>query len=267
MPASPSRKRAPSPPEKTRRVWPLVLLVLVAIGAAAIWMLPASLIAHFLPAEIQAEDFSGSIWHGSSGRISVASRPLGGLEWRLHPLSLLTLGVAADVHWVKGASLIDAEVSVDSKGFIAHNVRGGGPLEDLRDLGLVPGWSGNTKLDLGEIKGSFQNLESAQGTVEVSALASSSIARGADLGGYLLTLQPSAGNSTSVDGTIKDTGGPIEAQAEVHYTPASHSALLSGTVRERQDASPALREELANLAQMRARDSAGRIPIDLEFTM
>jgi hypothetical protein len=245
----------------------MVLLVLAAIGAAVIWMLPASLIAHFLPAQIQAEDFSGSIWHGSSGRILIGSRPVGGLEWRLHPLSLLTMGVAADVHWVKGASTIDGEVSVDRKGFVAHNVRGGGPLDDLRDFGLVPGWSGNTKLDLEEIKGSFQSLESAQGRVEVSALASSGIARGADLGGYVLTLQPNAGNATSVDGTIKDTGGPLDAQAEIHYSPSSHSALLSGTVKERPEASTALREQLANLAQLKVRDSAGRIPIDLEFTM
>ena len=267
MPTSPSRKRAPSPPPKKRPVWPIVLLVAVAIGALVLWMLPASLITRFLPPQIQAEDLSGSIWHGSSGRISLASRPIGALEWHLHPLSLLALGVAADVHWVKGASVIDGDVALDRHGFSARNLHGGGPLEDLRDFGIAPGWSGNIKLDLQQVKGSLQSLESAAGTVEVSALASTSIAKGADLGGYLLTLAPNAGNPDSLDGTIKDTGGPLDAQAEIHYTLSAHSALLSGTVKERAAASPALREELANLTQIKPRDNLGRIPIDLEVAL
>jgi hypothetical protein len=267
MPVSPSRKRAPSPPPKTRRIWPIVLLALVAIGALVLWMLPASLITRFLPAEIQAEDFSGSIWHGSSGRISVASRPVGALEWHLHPLSLLSMGVAANVHWVKGASVIDGDVNVNRHGFTAHDVRGGGPLEDLRDFGIAPGWSGNTKFDLQQLQGTFQSLESATGSIEVSALASTAIAKGADLGGYLVTLLPNAGNPDSLTATVKDTGGPLDTQAEIRYTPSSHSALLSGTVKERPEASAALREELSNLAQMKPRDNLGRIPLDLEFAM
>lgn len=268
MPASRSRKRVPSPPPAPKRpIWPIALLALVAIGAVVLWMLPASLITRFLPAQIHAEDFSGSIWHGSSGRVSFAARPVGALEWRLHPLSLLSMSLAADVHWVKGASVIDGDISVDRHGFTAHDVRGGGPLEDLRDFGIAPGWSGSTKLALGQVKGTFQSLESASGTVEVTALASTGIARGADLGGYMLTLLANSGDADSPVANIKDTGGPLEAQAEVRYTLASHSALLSGTVKERPEASPALREELNNLAQMKPRDSFGRIPIDLEFTL
>jgi hypothetical protein len=243
-----------------------VLLALVAIGAVVLWLLPASLITRFLPAQIHAEDFSGSIWHGSSEHISVASRPIGAIEWQLHPLSLLSLGLEADVHWVKGASVIDGDINVDRRGFIAHNVHGGGLLEDLRDFGLAPGWSGNFKFALPVITGTFENLESATGSIEVSALAATSIAKGADLGGYVLTLLPQNA-AEGLDGTIKDTGGPLDAQAEIHYTPASHSALLSGTVKERPDASPALREELTNLTQMRPRDTAGRVPIDVELRL
>jgi hypothetical protein len=244
-----------------------VLLALAAVAAVVLWMLPAALVARFLPAQIHAEDFSGSIWHGSSGRIFVAGRPVGALEWHLHPLSLLSMSLAADLHWVKGASVIDGAVSVDRAGFTAHDVRGGGPLEDLRDFGIAPGWSGSTKLALQQIKGTFAALESATGTVEVAALSSPNIAKGADLGGYLLTLLPNAGDADSPVASIKDTGGPLEAQAEVHYTPSSHSALLSGTVKERAEASPALREALNNLTQMTPRDNFGRVPIDLEFTL
>jgi hypothetical protein len=268
MPASRSRNRELKPPPKTKRlIWPIVLLAMMALAAVVLLVLPASLITHFLPPQIQADDFSGSIWHGSSGRISVASRAAGALEWRLQPLSLLSLAVTANVRWVKGASVIDGDVTVDRHGFIARNIHGGGPLEDLHDIGMAAGWSGNTKLDLQEIKGSFQNLESAVGSIEVSSLASNAIAHAAGLGGYVLTLSPSAVNADTLVATLKDAGGPLEVLADIHYAPAAHSGLLSGTVKEREAASPALRDELSRLAQLQGRDNLRRIPFELEFVM
>jgi general secretion pathway protein N len=281
MPASRSRKREPEPapsrgaPTRSaplrgaplRLFWPIAWVSVAVIGAVLLIALPASLIARFLPPPIHAEDFSGSVWHGSAARITVDSRAVGALEWRLHPLSLLLMSVVADLHWVKGSTVIDGNVALDAHGFVAHGVRGGGPLEDLRDLGVAPGWHGNTTLDLREIKGSFDAIASATGTIDVSALSSSSVAAGADLGSYQVTLAPEAVNAGTVSAMIKDTGGPLEVEAEVHYTPASHLGLLSGTIRERPGASPALRNELTNLSQLKARDSAGRIPIDLEFSL
>jgi hypothetical protein len=49
--------------------------------------------------------------------------------------------------------------------------------------------------------------------------------------------------------------------------PSSHSGLLSGTIKERESASDALRDELNQLAQMRPRDNLGRIPVELEFAL
>lgn len=267
MPASRSRNREPSRPTPKRPIWPIVLVAVLAIAAVVLIALPASLITRFLPTQIQAEDFSGNLWHGSSGRISFASRPVGALEWRLHPFSLLSMAVSADLHWVKGSTVIDGSVRLDRHGFTARDIRGGGPLEDLRDLGIASGWNGNAKLDLREIKGSFSSIESAAGTIDVSALASSAIAAGADLGGYELTLPPRAVDADGISATLQDTGGPLEGRAEIRYSPASHSALLTGTVKERPEASPALRAELANLAQMKPRDSSGRIPVEFEFAL
>jgi general secretion pathway protein N len=234
------------------------------IAIVVLTALPASLIARFLPPQVHAEDFSGSIWHGSAARITFDLRPVGALEWSLHPKSLLTGKVSVDLHWVQGSMVIDGNVALDAHGFVAHGVRGGGPIEDL---GLVPGWHGNTRLDLGQVTGTFTTVTSAAGSIDVSALSSRAIAAGADLGSYQVTLAPDTTNAGSITAMIKDTGGPLEAAAEFRYTPASHAGLLSGTVRERPEASQALRTELTNLSQLKARDNAGRIPIDLEFVL
>ena len=101
-----SNGRADLTPPK-RPYWPLIVIGLAAVLAVVVAALPASIITHFLPPMVQAEDFSGSLWHGSAGRINVNARPAGALEWRLHPASLLGMAVAADLHWVKVGFVMD----------------------------------------------------------------------------------------------------------------------------------------------------------------
>src|ERR1700733_7482956 len=152
MPASRSASRAAKPEPRSRNVWLIVLLGLAALLAVIVTALPASVIAHFLPPSVRAEDFSGSIWHGSAGKISVDARDAGALEWRLHPAALLGMAAAADVHWVKVGFVVDAAVRIDRQGLTAHGVKGGGPIEDLRDFGVAPGWRGIATINFSELK-------------------------------------------------------------------------------------------------------------------
>jgi hypothetical protein len=243
--------------------------------AVIIAALPASIITHFLPPRVHAEDFSGGIWHGSAGKISVNARDAGALEWRLHPAALLGMAVAADLHWVKVGFVVDAAVKIDRQGFAAHTIKGGGPIQDLHDFGVAAGWRGTADVDFSELKGSFGESSgefakplAAVGDVHVSNLASSRIADGADLGSYDLRLAEGAvGADGGVTAQLTDTGGPVEVQAVIHYSAKEHSALLTGTLRERADAPAALRSQIDNLVQLRGRDPQGRIPIDLEFAL
>jgi hypothetical protein len=230
--------------------------------------LPASIVTHFLPPSVHAEDFSGSLWHGSAGRINVDARPAGALEWRLHPASLVGLAVAADLHWVKVGFVLDAAVTLDRRGFTAHDVKGGGPIEDLQDLGVAPGWHGAAAVDFRDVKGDFTKPLAASGEIQVSNVASTQFADGADLGGYALRF---AQDAVSADGNVSaqlsDTGGPVDLQAVIHYSAAERTATLSGSLRERPDAPAALRSQIDNLAQMHVRDKQGRIPVDFEFAL
>ena len=58
----------------------------------------------------------------------------------------------------------------------------------------------------------------------------------------------------------------MSLDASLTLTPKTRTGMLSGTVKEREDAPQALRKELDNVAQLRPRDAQGRIPIELEFT-
>lgn len=269
MPASRSSRRSAEPAAPSRSYWPFILIGIAAIAVAIVAVLPASLVARFLPPTVVAEDFSGSLWHGSAGKITVNGRDAGAIEWRLHPAALLGMALSADLHWVKVGFVIDAAVKVDRHGFAAHDVKGGGPIEDLRGLGVAAGWRGAADIRFDALEGTFtQPLAAAAGDIQVSNLAAAQVADGIDLGGYDLRFTPAP---AAADGTLSaqlaDTGGPLEVQAAIHYSAKEQTATLSGTVRERPDAPPALVSQLQNFSQLRGRDREGRIPVDLEFRL
>jgi hypothetical protein len=266
MPVSRSASRDIKSTRPARR-WPFILLGLIVASAAVIFALPASLAARFMPAQVHAEDFSGTLLHGAAGKLTINARDAGAIEWQVHPLSLLRLAVVADIHWVKVGFLIDGTVELKTGGLAARDIKGGGPVEDLQSLGFAAGWKGSTALTFSTIKGTFAKLEAAQGKIDVANISSFSIAQGSDLGSYELKLGPqSIDPDGSISATLNDKGGPMEAQAQIRFSPATRTGMLSGTLKERPEASPALRNQLSNLSQLRPRDAAGRFPVELEFT-
>jgi Type II secretion system (T2SS), protein N len=253
---------------RARSYWPFVLLGVTAVLAVIVAALPASLVTHFLPPSVHAEDFSGSIWHGSTGNFSVGARPAGALEWHVHPQALLGMAVAADLHWVKVGFVIDAAVTVDRRGLVARGVKGGGPVDDLGDLGVAPGWRGTAYINFSEVKSDFVKLLTAAGELKVAHLTSAQFGDGADLGSYDLVLPEGAiGADGNLNAQLTDDGGPLDAQAVVRFSQTERTGTLSGTVKERPGVPPALHEQLQNLTQLHARDGQGRIPIDMEFTL
>lgn len=265
MPASRLPNRAVEPPSRARVFWPIILIGAGLLGAI-VASLPASVVGHFLPAAVSAEDFSGDLWHGSAGKIRFGTRDAGALEWRLHPAALLRLAAAAQLHWVKSGFVIDAAAHVDRQGFDLRDVKGGGPIQDLADLGVAAGWRGNAQVNVDELKGDFNRPLAAVGAVRVSNVSSLQIAGGADLGGYLVNLGE---NAVDTDGNITanltDTGGPLELKTLVHVSPRERIGTLTGSIQERDGASADLRSQVDGLAQLRGRDPQGRIPLDVEF--
>src|ERR1700722_13666762 len=156
MPTSPSlrrgAKRAAPPAAPARSLGPRIALIgVLGVLVVVIAVLPASLANKFLPPVVRAEDFSGTLWHGSAGRISVAGRDAGALEWHLHPLALLKLHLGADLHWVKGSFVVDGATEVSRSDFQASDVSGGGPISDLSTLGLAAGWRGVAEIRIRSI--------------------------------------------------------------------------------------------------------------------
>jgi hypothetical protein len=258
------------------------LIGVVALAVVVVCVLPASLITHLLPPSVRAEDFSGSVWHGSAGRITFYGRPAGAVEWDVHPAALLRLNLEMDFHWVKGAFVLDGSADLSRTRLTASGISGGGPIEDLKDFGIGAGWRGTTGLRVSELTADLSGaapgagagaapgvaLTSAIGDITVADVSSPQVASGVNLGGYDLRFNDpvAASGGGELGAELTDTGGPLAVEATIQLSMKTRSGVFSGTLKERADAPAALRSQLDTLAQLHARDSSGRLPVELEFT-
>ncbi len=269
MPTSRSRRPTPdakAPPRPRRSYWPLIPIGAAIAAATLLAALPAAVLTHFLPAEVRLADLSGTIWHGAAGKLTLAGREAGAIEWRLHPLGLLHGAVDLDFHWVALGLSVDGATRVDRRGLEARDIHGGGPIGDLARLGVTPGWSGMTELRIENLETSLTRVESVAGDVRVSDLASTAIAGGADLGGYRATFSAAPAADGSLSARVEDSGGPLRLRAKITIDQTAHRGVISGTLAARPQAPAALAALVAQMADVRGRDGEGLVPVDLEFT-
>jgi hypothetical protein len=245
----------------------LVLIALLAALVVVAGALPASVATHFLPDGVQARDWSGSLWHGEAAQVRFRNLDLGAVEWQIHPSALLQLTLAADLQWVHRGFGLTGRAALGRNNVTLSAIQGGGPIEDLGDLGVAAGWHGTVQVSVDTVASDFTRVLAASGNVQVSDLTANRVAGGADLGSYVLRLSPTAVDASGViTGELSDAGGPLAVQGTITINPQQHTGLVSGTVQERADTPAELRRDLTDLVQMRGRDSQGRIPIDLEFS-
>ncbi len=91
----------------------LAALLVVSLLASA----PARLLSQVLPADrVVVQGFGGTLWHGTASRCLVQAGPgylhLGRVEWRLDPLSLLTLAPRLTVESQWGRQRIAGEIEL-----------------------------------------------------------------------------------------------------------------------------------------------------------
>jgi len=270
MRTSPSRRRGTEPPAQAPRrfaYWPLIAIGALVAAGALIAALPAAVLLRALPSYLRAGDLSGTIWHGVAARIAVDGYDAGEIEWHLHPAALLHAALNLDVHWRDRSLWLDADAHIGRAGLRARRIRGGGPLADLGALAPVPGWTGDATVALSRLDADFSRLTAIAGDIQLSNLASPTVAGGANLGNYLVHFDDAqAGSGEAPTAQISDAGGPLQVQATLTIDTRRRRGMLTGTLLARPGAAAQLRSAVAELAQIRGRDAAGRVPLDMEFT-
>lgn len=240
----------------------LLLLGLGAFALVLLVVLPARWVAPLLPVSVQCATWRGSVWSGQCEGLQVASgqQParFDSLRWRLRPLSLLRLALAADVEFTAPAGTAQGRVERRLTGALALRDVTAQARVDRQLLGALPvGWHGQLHATGLAFVIDGRTLRELAGQVLLADMVDS---RNRPLGSYRLAFP--AGGAAPWNGTLQDTGGPFEVQARV-VVQADRSWTLDGTVLPRGAGAAAFSRQLEVLGPMEA---GGRHRLSLSGT-
>ncbi len=230
-------------------VW--LVMVLTAVPASwGAWLLQAA-------APLQIGQVSGSFWSGRAASAALELEgevlPLGTLQWRLRPLSLL---------WLQPC--VDFKTALQRQQFSGRGCAGptGWRLDDGEFSGaaaLAGLWSRDLEID-GDISVQIQSARGGAGGVD--AIDGNANWRGArfqyggnwmNLGSYAAKLKQD-GNG-GVDAEVFDLDGPIELRMLVNL---KQNLSFSGTIKPR-DGAPALLSQALPLVGERNGDGGYQV--------
>jgi hypothetical protein len=221
-----------------------IILGLAAFLLALLLVLPASWVGKALPQGVQCVRWAGSIWRGQCGELTVRDSGTGvaridTLRWKLEPLALLRLNLSAqfEARWAKGQA--QGHIAVAPGGVIRLRGLDGASLLDPSVVRSLPaGWSGRAELRQVDFDWNAGTLGRLGGELVVHDMVDG---RGNALGSYQLQFTPA--QAPPFTGQLRDTGGPLEVDAQLQLA-ADRSWSLEGRMRARNPADAALGRKL-----------------------
>lgn len=223
--------------------------LLVLLLVAAVTQLPAYQAYRWfgLDRQLTLSGLSGTVWQGRADRLSLGDYPLGSLSWRLQPLSLLRLNIAAELH-ITGP---DGSAS----GLLTRPI-GGGSTEVSALVGSMPAsWlqlmlqeplfqlQGHLEMQIEQLvlaaNGSISELR-GQVYWRQAAVAGAIVT---PLGDLMLDWQSDAG---TLVGEFSDNGGPLALAGQVTIADGQYRVAAKLAARA---GNPSLQQALKVLAR------------------
>jgi general secretion pathway protein N len=223
--------------------------------------IPASLAGRWIPGNIHVAALNGTMWHGEALSVQAGAIDIERLEWRLHPLALLTGRFAARIEASTAPDRLTAEISLDRSGKIeAHAVAAELDAASFAGRALPTGWSGPFAVHLDELVIENRWVTKIRGGAESGVLSGPPAVK-PYLGSYRLTFGDDADAAPEeLRGHFQDTGGPIEISGEARLY-RDRRAIVSGWVRARPDAPQVVVDDIAKLPES---DPQGRKRFSIE---
>ena len=218
-----------------KRAVGLVLLGLFAYLAFLVGTFPAGWAyalakPHLQRAGVALYQIEGTVWNGRAGRVVVRGQRLPALDWRLHPLALLTLEGRADLSL--GGDRLRAGLAIDRQGRLRlAPVTVHWPVPELLALARLDALQLGGRLDarIERLRIEEGLPREAQGTLTWHA-ASTRLPLAAQLGDLSLELTTTA---DGIQGRFRDGGGPLGLSGTLKLDPEGHWRLeLQLTPRE-----------------------------------
>ncbi|MBW3566650.1 MAG: type II secretion system protein N [Proteobacteria bacterium] len=236
----------------------IAILVVAVYLVGLLALFPASLaVRWFVPSipGLVIAPASGTVWNGNVTGIRYADWNVGSATWKLDPLALLTLQIAADVNVERAnATPLLFNVRTGLAGNIAFtDLKGELTVADLEQLRLVPRniASGNLLFNMVLLELSRDGrLLAADGRLGATNLQSAFIPD-VSLGSYESDVETS---DTGISATFRDVEAPLRVGGQANLQPDGRYTV-SGNITPTEETPESLRRGLVLLGQP---DASGR---------
>jgi general secretion pathway protein N len=254
VPTSTPPKRTQAPPGAAL-ARSLALLAVAGFCLGLLLQLPLRWVTALLPRGVHCSEAQGTLWQGHCGGLRWQGGALGDLDFRLHPLSLLTLRLAADVHLKSPTADIRGRLALGWGVVQARALEATLPLSNVLVAALPAGVRGQMQTDLERLDLRSGHIHALVGRVDLLHLMDDTD----PIGDYRITFPPGSGDPI---GELHDLGGPLDVQASLHLAPSGF--VLEGRVAARASAPAALARQIRYLGSP---DAAGRRPFSVAGTL
>lgn len=234
----------------------LLVIVLLLLAALVLAFLPARIALQFIGPKIgpvELGEVSGSLWKGQVSPASINGEPIGTLGWTLHPLSLLGARVDADVTLQGDQYNGRTALSVQrDRRLLVRDLDLRFPARRLEPMLDIPAlvFRGEVQVTIAsaELRAGFPTAIAGSATWKDAAVAGSAEARFGDI----ITEFGSAADG-GLRGTVRDSGGPLQAQGEYSASLLGYDAVIDLRAR---DGNPQVTEALQYIGQPQPDGSA-----------
>lgn len=219
-----------------------IVLAVAAFLLTMLVRLPAAVLSVLLPPGIVCQGPSGTLWRGRCARLRDGALALAGVDWTLHPFSLLRGQLSLELRSEDVRARGSASVRLHAHGADVAGLRASLPFGD--GLPMIPaGFSGQLEFDIASARLRSGRLSALDGTLRARAVHLERPP--SDLGSFELTFPP-PGTAHPLRGTLRDLGGPLALQGELLLR-ADGSYALDGTIAAREGAGAQLAQWLTLL--------------------
>jgi general secretion pathway protein N len=227
----------------------LLLIVLALLAALALAFVPAQFaIDRFGDrlGPLKLNEVSGTIWSGQAGQTLLRNENLGTLRWSLSPIALLSARADADLDLSGGPYVGRSSVSITRDRVIRianlDITMSARKIEPLLDIpALVFRGEVQVTLNAAEVRGGVPTALDGRAVWKNAAVAGSAEAQFGDLISDFSS-KPGGG----FEGTISDSGGPLQAQGSYSASLAGYEAVVDLRAR---DGNPQVLEALQYIGQ------------------
>ncbi len=235
----------------------------VAFVVCLVAMVPAQQLASRLPAGVELGGADGTIWSGKARALAVNGHPLGALQWSCQPWRLLLLEWSCSMALAPAGGQVAGDLAGDfADEVVGRGIRGRVPISVFEGLATPRGWTGDLELDVTEIRLVGGRPAAASGTLFLRGLRAPG-AGGQMLGDFELVVGEGTVGSESLNGRLRDLGGPLHVRGSIELD-RNGRYLLTGDAAPGPGAGPAVFDTLRFLGPP---DRQGRRPFTIEGSL